>query len=178
MLVKVHTAAVQGLQAIPVVAEVNSARGINFYLVGLPDNAVKESYQRIVAAIQNSGYRFPVQNITVNLTALPVITFVNYLKTTSYTYEFDEETEDYQHIGDEVSKIWCYPMPNYIGSAAVGMTFGRIFFSSQFTYNWFYFRSNNAFKDDQIDIPYYVDDLKIKGSFHDWMLQGMVVYRF
>ena len=68
MLVKVHTAAVQGLQAIPVVAEVNSARGINFYLVGLPDNAVKESYQRIVAAIQNSGYRFPVQTITVNLT--------------------------------------------------------------------------------------------------------------
>ena len=68
MLVKVHTAAVQDLQAIPVVAEVNSARGINFYLVGLPDNAVKESYQRIVAAIQNSGYRFPVQNITVNLT--------------------------------------------------------------------------------------------------------------
>jgi len=68
MLVKVHTAAVQGLQAIPVVAEVNSARGISFYLVGLPDNAVKESYQRIIAAIQNSGYRFPTQSITVNLT--------------------------------------------------------------------------------------------------------------
>ena len=68
MLVKINTAAVQGLQAIPVVAEVNSSRGINFYLVGLPDNAVKESYQRIVAAIQNTGYRFPVKNITVNLT--------------------------------------------------------------------------------------------------------------
>ena len=68
MLVKVHTAAVQGLEATPVTAEVNASRGMHFFLVGLPDNAVKESYQRIVAAIQNSGYRFPVQNLTVNLT--------------------------------------------------------------------------------------------------------------
>ncbi|MBO4612948.1 MAG: YifB family Mg chelatase-like AAA ATPase [Bacteroidaceae bacterium] len=68
MLVKVHAAAVQGLEAIPVTAEVNASRGMHFFLVGLPDNAVKESYQRIVAAIQNSGYRFPVQNLTVNLT--------------------------------------------------------------------------------------------------------------
>ena len=68
MLVKVHTAAVQGLDAIPVVTEVNASRGLQFNLVGLPDNAVKESYQRIVAAIQNSGYHYPAQNITVNLT--------------------------------------------------------------------------------------------------------------
>ena len=68
MLVKVHTAAMQGLQAIPVVAEVNSSRGFAFNLVGLPDNAVKESHQRIVAAIHNSGYRFPTKAITVNLT--------------------------------------------------------------------------------------------------------------
>ncbi|MBQ8968466.1 MAG: YifB family Mg chelatase-like AAA ATPase [Bacteroidaceae bacterium] len=68
MLVKIHTSAVQGLQAIPVTAEVNSSRGINFFLVGLPDNAVKESHQRIVAAIQNSGYRFPTNTFTVNLT--------------------------------------------------------------------------------------------------------------
>ena len=68
MLTKAHTAAVEGLKAVPVTAEVNISRGMHFFLVGLPDNAVKESYQRIVAAIQNSGYRFPVQNITVNLT--------------------------------------------------------------------------------------------------------------
>lgn len=68
MLVKIHTAAVQGLQAVPVSAEVNSSRGIQFFLVGLPDNAVKESYQRIVAAIQNSGYKFAKQAYTVNLT--------------------------------------------------------------------------------------------------------------
>ena len=68
MLVKVHTAAVQGLQAIPVTAEVNSANGFQFCLVGLPDNAVKESHQRIVAAIQNTGYPFPKKNFTINLT--------------------------------------------------------------------------------------------------------------
>ena len=68
MLVKVDTAAVQGLQAIPVTTEVYATRGVQFYLVGLPDNAVKESHERIVAAIQNSGYRFPIQSITVNLT--------------------------------------------------------------------------------------------------------------
>ena len=68
MLVKINTAAVLGLEATPVTAEVNASRGMHFFLVGLPDNAVKESYQRIVAAIKNSGYRFPVQRITVNLT--------------------------------------------------------------------------------------------------------------
>ncbi len=68
MLVKVFTAAVQGLQAIPVTTEVNASRGIHFCIVGLPDDAVKESHERIVAAIQNSGYRYGMQNYTVNLT--------------------------------------------------------------------------------------------------------------
>lgn len=68
MLVKVCTAAVQGLDATPVITEVNSGRGLSFSLVGLPDNAVKESHERIVAAIQNSGYRFPSKAIIVNLT--------------------------------------------------------------------------------------------------------------
>ncbi len=68
MLVKVNTAAVQGLNAIHVTTEVNTSRGVMYYLVGLPDNAVKESHERVVAAIQNSGYDFPVQNTTINLT--------------------------------------------------------------------------------------------------------------
>ena len=68
MLVKINTAAVQGLEAIPVTSEVNTSRGYQFNLVGLPDNAVKESHQRIVAAIHNSGFKFPSQSITVNLT--------------------------------------------------------------------------------------------------------------
>ncbi len=68
MLVKVNTAALKGINAIHVTTEVNTSRGVLFYLVGLPDNAVKESHKRVVAAIQNSGYDFPVQNTTINLT--------------------------------------------------------------------------------------------------------------
>lgn len=67
MLVKVYSAAVQGLSAIPVTIEVNASRGIKFFMVGLPDNAVKESHERIVAAIHNCGYRYPTKQIVVNL---------------------------------------------------------------------------------------------------------------
>ncbi len=67
MLVKANGAAVLGLNATPVTVEVNASRGIKFYLVGLPDNAVKESHERIVAAIENSGYEFPSRQIVVNL---------------------------------------------------------------------------------------------------------------
>lgn len=67
MLVKVSGASVQGLSAIPVTIEVNASRGIKFFLVGLPDNAVKESHERIVAAIENSGYRFPSKQFVVNM---------------------------------------------------------------------------------------------------------------
>ena len=67
MLVKTFSASVQGLQASAVTVEVNATRGIRFVLVGLPDSAVKESYERITAAIENSGYTFPTRAITVNM---------------------------------------------------------------------------------------------------------------
>lgn len=67
MLAKVYSASVQGLEAQQVTIEVNSARGIRFVLVGLPDNAVKESHERITAALENSGFPFPCKQITVNL---------------------------------------------------------------------------------------------------------------
>lgn len=66
-MVKVYSASVQGLSAIPVTVEVNASRGIKFFLVGLPDNAVKESHERIVAAVENSGFRFPSRQFVVNL---------------------------------------------------------------------------------------------------------------
>ena len=117
-----------------------------------------------------------LRNLTINLTAMPVITLVNYLKTTSYKFNFDEETGN--NTSERVSKIWCYPMPNYIGSAAVGLTMWRFFFSTQFTYNRFYFRSRDAFDASQMDLPNYVDDISFRGVFHDWMLKGILVYRF
>ena len=67
MLVKTFSASVQGLQASAVTIEVNSTRGARFALVGLPDNAVKESYERILAAIENSGHTFPGHSITINM---------------------------------------------------------------------------------------------------------------
>ena len=67
MLVKTFSASVQGLQAAAVTVEVNATQGIRFVLVGLPDSAVKESYERILAAIENSGYTFPARAITINM---------------------------------------------------------------------------------------------------------------
>ena len=117
-----------------------------------------------------------LRNLTINLTAMPVITLVNYLKTTSYN--FDEETGAMTNTSERVSKIWCYPMPNYVGSAAVGLTLWRFFFSTQFTYNTFYFRSSHAFDANQMDTPDYVDDISFRGTFHDWTLKTLLVYRF
>ena len=119
-----------------------------------------------------------LRNLTINLTAMPVITLVNYLKTTSYEYDLDDESGDFHKTGEKVWKIWCYPMPNYIGSAAISLTMWRFFFSTQFTYNRFYFRSRDAFDASQMDIPDYVDDISFRGVFHDWMLKGILVYRF
>lgn len=67
MLVKVYAAALQGIDATIVTIEVNSSRGIKFFLVGLPDSAVKESHERIVSALQVNGYRFPSRQIVVNM---------------------------------------------------------------------------------------------------------------
>ena len=67
MLVKVLAAAIQGINATLVTIEVNALRGIKFYLVGLPDNAVKESQQRINSAFHYNGLRFPSKQIIVNM---------------------------------------------------------------------------------------------------------------
>ncbi len=67
MLTKVFGAAVQGIDATLITIEVNSSRGCMFYLVGLPDSAVKESHQRIISALQVNGYKMPTANIVVNM---------------------------------------------------------------------------------------------------------------
>lgn len=67
MLIKVFGAAVQGIDATLITIEVNSSRGCMFYLVGLPDSAVKESHQRIISALQFNGYRIPTSNMVINM---------------------------------------------------------------------------------------------------------------
>lgn len=113
-----------------------------------------------------------LRNLTVNLTAMPVITLFNHLKTTSYVYD------DVSQLVENTSKLMCYPVPNYIGSAAFSLTMGRVYFSTQFTYNRFFFRSRDAINNSQLEIPDNLTDLDYRGIFHDWMLKGLVVYRF
>ncbi|MBU2555953.1 MAG: YifB family Mg chelatase-like AAA ATPase [Bacteroidetes bacterium] len=67
MLVKTYGSAIQGIDAMVITIEVNIGKGRKFYLVGLPDNAVKESQQRMIAALGNTGYRFPGQRIVINM---------------------------------------------------------------------------------------------------------------
>ena len=67
MLVKTFGCAIIGINAMIVTIEVNSEKGIQFFLVGLPDSSVKESYQRIVASFANLGYKFPKKRITINM---------------------------------------------------------------------------------------------------------------
>ena len=67
MLVKTYGSAVFGVNAITVTVEVNVDNGFNFFLVGLPDSAVKESQHRIVTALANNGYSFPHKSVVVNM---------------------------------------------------------------------------------------------------------------
>lgn len=67
MLVKTYCAAVNGLEVTTVTVEVSMSRGVLFHLTGLADTAVKESHDRIVAALQNNGIKFPVADITINM---------------------------------------------------------------------------------------------------------------
>ena len=68
MFVKTYAGAIVGIDAVTVTVEVNLAEsGLGLYLVGLPDNAVKESEQRIRSAFENSGMRMTAKKIVVNL---------------------------------------------------------------------------------------------------------------
>ena len=67
MLVKTFCAAVMGLEATTITIEVNLTRGVMFHLSGMADTAVKESYDRIRAAMSNIGFKPPTADLTVNL---------------------------------------------------------------------------------------------------------------
>ena len=67
MLVKTFCAEVMGLEATTITIEVNMTRGVMFHLSGLADTAVKESYDRIRAAITNIGFKPPTAELTINL---------------------------------------------------------------------------------------------------------------
>lgn len=67
MMVKLFASAVYGVEAITITTEVDVLDGLKFFVVGLPDNAVKESQHRVESAIKNNGYRFPRIKVVINL---------------------------------------------------------------------------------------------------------------
>lgn len=67
MPAKTFGSAVNGIEATTITVEVNISGGTKYYIVGLPDNAIRESLLRIETAITNSGYRMPRQKIVINL---------------------------------------------------------------------------------------------------------------
>ena len=67
MLTKVFGSAVFGVDATTITVEVNVDKGVGYHLVGLPDNAIKESNFRIAAALQNNGYKIPGKKIILNM---------------------------------------------------------------------------------------------------------------
>ena len=67
MLVKVHGSAVFGIEATTITVEVNIDKGIGYHLVGLPDNAVRESSYRISAALNNNNFKLPGKKIIINM---------------------------------------------------------------------------------------------------------------
>jgi magnesium chelatase family protein len=67
MLIKTYGSAVFGVNALTITIEVSIASGNKYHIVGLPDNAIKESLRRVESAIQSAGLRMPRQKIVVNL---------------------------------------------------------------------------------------------------------------
>ncbi|MEG1371691.1 MAG: magnesium chelatase domain-containing protein, partial [Mucinivorans sp.] len=67
MLVKTYSSTVRGIDAIKITVEVDASVGFKFFMVGLPDNAVKESEQRIAAAFANNAIKPVGRKIVVNL---------------------------------------------------------------------------------------------------------------
>lgn len=67
MLAKAYGCAVFGVNAHVITIEVNVSQGQNFYMVGLPDNAIKESEQRVESAIKTIGFKMPRQKVVVNM---------------------------------------------------------------------------------------------------------------
>jgi len=67
MLIRTFASAVMGIDAVTVTIEVNVSRGIRFFLVGLPDVAVKESQQRIESSLRSLGYHWPGKQVLINM---------------------------------------------------------------------------------------------------------------
>lgn len=119
--------------------------------------------------IRDKGLR----NLTINLTLLPVITVVNYMDIIKYEF-----TDNDEYYGSYSSKTFCYPMPNFIGGSAIGLTLDRFFISAQFAYDWFYFHSSQAINQDYFLFSPDLKNLILRGAFHNWNVKLLFTYKF
>ena len=127
-----------------------------------------------------------VRNLTFNITAMPVVSFVNYMQTRAYVAEINiADSTATQSL--KKSDVWCYPTPNLMGSTALSLTVGRFYFTTQFYLNWFYFSSNGVIKKGKFDAPnIYIEDIdsniisdvSIYGILFNWTLSAKLYYRF
>src|SRR6056297_3070431 len=67
MLVKTYGSAVFGIEATTITIEVSISQGFAFFLVGLPDSAVKESQQRIESALRSNNHKMPGRKVVINM---------------------------------------------------------------------------------------------------------------
>lgn len=67
MLVRVFSGALQGVDALKITIEVHISQGIRFFIVGLADNAIHESQQRMESALTQSGFLWPHFRVVINL---------------------------------------------------------------------------------------------------------------
>ena len=127
-----------------------------------------------------------VRNLTFNITAMPILSLVNYMETRAYVIDinFADSTAS-QTL--KKSDVWCYPSPNLMGSTALSLTWGRFYFTTQFVFNMFYFTSMNAVNKGKFDAPNIhiegydgdvITDMKIYGILYNWTLSGKLFYRF
>src|ERR1035437_7869198 len=97
MLVRTFGSALYGIHAITITVEVCIDQGINFFMVGLPDNAVRESHQRIDSALRNTGYKIPGKKIVINMAPADI-------RKEGSSYDLTRSEE--RRVGKECSSRW------------------------------------------------------------------------
>ena len=107
-----------------------------------------------------------LSNITLNLTILPMLTFFNRLEAIPL------------NGGDRVT-IAGQASPSATGSAALGLTFGRLFVSLQYRHNLFYYHTADTMSAAELGLTGGdIDDVSVSGLFNDWRVTGIVVFNF
>jgi len=88
-----------------------------------------------------------LRNLTFNITAMPMITPVNYIRATMYEY-----VDNGDDVIEHRSKWWCHPMLSYLGSASASFSIWRFYLSVQFNYNYYYFINSSKRLGTDLDL--------------------------